>query len=197
MPKSKRSTIFHLTKTTKKPKSDKLELVQNIQNSANEYSQIFTFKVLNMRNSLFKQVRTACQGRFYLGRNKVMQRGLGMTEEDELLPNSRLISNELVGNIGLLFTNQSTEEVQKILDASKQQDYARAGGIAEFDFSLSQGPLLRFDVPVPHNMEPQLRRLGLPTQLVKGVVELRQDFQVCTTGEVLSPEQAQILVFMN
>ena len=43
-------------------------------------------------------------------------------------------------------------------------DFARSGFIAEESVSLDAGPLEQF----PHNMEPQLRQLGLPTALKKG-----------------------------
>merc|ERR1711976_883100 len=42
-------------------------------------------------------------------------------------------------------------------------------------------------------MEPQLRQLGLPTALKKGIVTLTQQYRVCSKGQTLSPEQARIL----
>ncbi|XP_009323525.1 PREDICTED: mRNA turnover protein 4 homolog [Pygoscelis adeliae] len=42
-------------------------------------------------------------------------------------------------------------------------------------------------------MEPQLRQLGLPTALKKGVVTLLSDYEVCKEGDVLTPEQARVL----
>jgi len=55
---------------------------------------------------------------------------------------------------------------------------------------LESGPLNDF----PYSMEPQLRKLGLPTALQRGVINLTQDYTVCTKGSVLTPEQVQILV---
>ncbi|OQR73402.1 mRNA turnover protein 4-like [Tropilaelaps mercedesae] len=42
-------------------------------------------------------------------------------------------------------------------------------------------------------MEPQFRRLGLPTKLVKGKIKLLQDFTVCSKGDTLTPEMADVL----
>ena len=42
-------------------------------------------------------------------------------------------------------------------------------------------------------MEPQLRALGLPTELKKGVIHLMKDYRVCKQGEKLTAQQAQIL----
>ena len=65
-------------------------------------------------------------------------------------------------------------------------------------FSITKGPLTRGEtseesVPIPHNMEPMLRKLGMPTFLVQGVVTLREDYTVCSEGDVLTPEQCQLL----
>ena len=49
------------------------------------------------------------------------------------------------------------------------------------------------DVPLAHSTEPGLRKLGLPTRLVKGRVELDADFQVCREGEVLGSGQTTLL----
>ncbi|KAK6024018.1 hypothetical protein OSTOST_10181 [Ostertagia ostertagi] len=42
-------------------------------------------------------------------------------------------------------------------------------------------------------MEPQLRKLGLPTKLDKGAIVLYQDYDICKEGEPLTAEQAKVL----
>ena len=39
-----------------------------------------------------------------------------------------------------------------------------------------------------HSIEPQLRKLGLPTELKMGVPTLLRDFEVCKKGKVVSAE---------
>ena len=65
----------------------------------------------------------------------------------------------------------------------------RAGNKATLTASLDPGPLKQF----PHSMEPQLRQLGLPTALKKGVATLPSDYEVCKEGDELTPEQARVL----
>ena len=72
----------------------------------------------------------------------------------------------LHGNVGLLFTNKSRPEVVKWFESFSEQDFARAGLSSPEEVSLPEGPLEQFS----HSMEPQLRQLGLPTTLVKGVL---------------------------
>lgn len=47
--------------------------------------------------------------------------------------------------------------------------------------------------PFPHNEEPQLRKLGLSTSMVKGVPTLAVAHELCKTGQTLTSEQAQVL----
>ena len=49
--------------------------------------------------------------RFFFGKNKVMAHALGKTEETEHRKNLHKISELLVGQCGLLFTNQEQAEV--------------------------------------------------------------------------------------
>ena len=71
---------------------------------------------------------------------------------------------------GLLFTSQTLEEVTKYFEEHSEIDYLRTGGIAEETVELDAGPLEQFS----HAIEPQLRQLGMPTELKKGVINLMQ-----------------------
>lgn len=44
-----------------------------------------------------------------------------------------------------------------------------------------------------HSVEPALRKLGVPSRLVKGRVELDGEFVVCREGEVLGSGQTTLL----
>jgi mRNA turnover protein 4 len=94
------------------------------------------------------------------------------------------------GQCGLLFTDQSEQDVIDYFDTFVEKDYARSGAKATETVVLEEGPLTQF----AHNIEPHLRSLGMPTQLKKGVVTLLQEFEVCKKGKPLTPNQANILV---
>lgn len=55
--------------------------------------------------------------------------------------------------------------------------------------------MMSLDPPetLPHSLEPQLRGLGMPTELKRGVPTLTERFVVAKKGEKLSSERAQIL----
>lgn len=78
----------------------------------------------------------------------------------------------------------------RFFESYRERDFARTGDIATETVQLYSGSLSKF----PHNIEPYLRELGMPTSLQKGVVTLLKDYQVCQKGQSLTSEQARILV---
>jgi mRNA turnover protein 4 len=124
-----------------------------------------------------------------------MAKALGDSEENEFKQNMRKLSSNLVGNVGLFFSDQNPTEIDDFFLNAKQVDYARTGCKSTLEFSLEKGPLIISALPVPHNMEPHLRKLGLPTELIQGVVHLRSDHTICKVNDVLTPEQSHLLVY--
>ncbi|MBA0642703.1 hypothetical protein Goklo_027050 [Gossypium klotzschianum] len=95
----------------------------------------------------------------------------------------------LRGDAGLFLTNMPRDEVESCFNKFEENDLARTGTIATEKVELLEGPLDQFT----HEMEPFLRKQGMPVRLNKGVVELVSDFVVCEEGKPLSPESARIL----
>ncbi|CAH1775926.1 unnamed protein product, partial [Owenia fusiformis] len=155
-----------------------------IRNEVDKYARIFTFSVESMRNEKLKDVRQQWKhSRFFFGKNKVMSNALGVDSASEYKDNLHKVSQQLQGQRGLLMTNKKTDEVVEV------PEFARSGNEATEQVILGEGPLTRFS----HAMEPQLRQLGLPTSLKKGVIHLISEYTVCKKGETLTPEQCRIL----
>lgn len=51
------------------------------------------------------------ESKFFLGKNKVMQIGLGRTEEDSFKTNTYKIAEGLEGECGLFFTSRDPKEI--------------------------------------------------------------------------------------
>ncbi|CAI4226265.1 unnamed protein product [Auanema sp. JU1783] len=191
MARSRRDKDVSLTKVKKKTRATKENLVTEVRKAAEDYENVFVFTIENLRSTLFTDIRQKLKSttRFFLGRNNVMSIALGRTARDECADGIHKVSEQLKGNCGLMFTNLSSAEVKKFFDDLKIADYARAGEVATQTVAFPQGPLEK----MAFSMEPQLKKLGLPTQMVKGVIELTKDFEVCVADKPIGAESAKIL----
>lgn len=90
----------------------KQQIVEDVRNCATKYKRIFLISVQNMRNNIMKDLRNELKdSRFFFGKNKVIALALGRTPEEEIVKGINVLSNELIGQCGLLFTNLKTKEV--------------------------------------------------------------------------------------
>jgi mRNA turnover protein 4 len=190
MPKSKRERPTSLTQAKPKGRSGKEQLIQDVRAALELYSHVYTFDFQNFRTSNMKDVREAwAESRFFMGNNKVMQVALGRTPEEAWKPNLNRLAAFINGHCGLFFTNSPKSEVKKFFNEYTATDYARMGDAATVDFVIPKGPLENFQ----HTMEAQLRTLGLPVRLVRGVIQVEQNVQVCKVGDALTAESAKLL----
>uniref|UniRef100_F1LDP0 Ribosome assembly factor mrt4 n=1 Tax=Ascaris suum TaxID=6253 RepID=F1LDP0_ASCSU len=195
MPRSKREKEVSLTKVKKKTKESKKTLVKDIRDSVDTYANLFVFNVDNMRATKFVEVRQKfkANSRFFFGKNNVMAVALGRDTNTEYANQLSKVSSMLKGQCGLMFTNADKEAVIKYFNEFKESDYARGGQEATETVELPEGPLPQFSF----SMEPQLRKLGLPTRLDKGVITLTSNYVICTEGGRLTAEQARLLKLLQ
>lgn len=136
-----------------------------------------------------------------------MSRALGQTPEDATADGIHKLSNHLTGNVALLFTNRPAAEITTYFGSFSPVDFARAGAVASRDFVIPTGVVYatggavpaEHDVPLGHTIEPELRRLGVPTRMVRGKVVLGEEtgggegYTVCKEGQVLDSRQTRLL----
>eukprot|EP00028_Trichosphaerium_sp_Am-I-7-wt_P013041 CAMPEP_0168514136 /NCGR_PEP_ID=MMETSP0405-20121227/3919_1 /TAXON_ID=498012 /ORGANISM="Trichosphaerium sp, Strain Am-I-7 wt" /LENGTH=179 /DNA_ID=CAMNT_0008533183 /DNA_START=96 /DNA_END=635 /DNA_ORIENTATION=- len=149
-----------------------------------------------MRNDGLIHLRTQLKGsRFLFPKATLLRFALGRDETDELRPNLCQIpplTRGLPKKI-LLFTNDTFKHVQSILTKTRLPQFPKAGTEATQDVILQEDGVSHFS----HELEPQLRKNGLPTRLDNGIIKLRYEHTVCTKGQELRPEQAQIIKLLG
>lgn len=197
MPRAKRSKVVSLTRTDKKTKEDKANLIDKVRDAAQEYPYVWILGHHSMRNNYLKEVRDLWKGsKIFFGKLKVLALALGMTEEEEVRTGISGISQRLSGDVGLLFTESPPAEVMDWFKDYQRVDFARGGSKATETIELPEGPVMARSNPpdtLPHPVEPQLRQLGMPTELRRGIPTLLQNYVVCKEGQTLTSNQAQIL----
>eukprot|EP00351_Strombidinopsis_sp_SopsisLIS2011_P002301 CAMPEP_0116881392 /NCGR_PEP_ID=MMETSP0463-20121206/13508_1 /TAXON_ID=181622 /ORGANISM="Strombidinopsis sp, Strain SopsisLIS2011" /LENGTH=74 /DNA_ID=CAMNT_0004533299 /DNA_START=20 /DNA_END=244 /DNA_ORIENTATION=- len=74
MPKSKRNKVVALTKVKKRGRDSKEAIVENVQNSLEEYPNAFVLSFDMMRAGPFKELAHSMKSdsKFFLGKNKVV-----------------------------------------------------------------------------------------------------------------------------
>ncbi|RMZ79860.1 hypothetical protein DV737_g3206, partial [Chaetothyriales sp. CBS 132003] len=217
MPSSKRARVVPTSKTRKDRKELVRRLAAKIQQCASDYGYIYVFDVQNMRSSFLKQVRTDLDdSRIIMGKTKVMMVALGRSAETEAVPGVSALQPYVTGEVGLLFTNRGRDEVVDYFDTYVESDYARSGTQASAEVRIPPGLIhTQYGVvggeedPLPLQIEPQLRKLGVPTRIKAGKVVLEdaadggsmadddEGYLVCSQGDTLDSRQTSILKILG
>lgn len=144
-----------------------------------------------------------------LGKTRIMAIALGTTPETACEDGVEGLAPYLRGEVGLLFSDREENSVKEVLESARRPDFARSGNVASRIFTLPRGQELFTqygvdggeDDPIPMAVEPQLRKLGVPTKVVRGKVFLEEGagmdddegYVVCREGEVLDSRQTTLL----
>lgn len=199
MPRAKRNKVVALTRVPKRNTRDrKASHMDVVREAAQAHPTAVLFGCRNMRATHLHEVRSLWKhngSHIFYGKNRVVARALGSTAEEEVRPGLSELVAKLNGDVGILFTDSSKEEVLDWCKDYEREDFARSGHTAMQDVLLPAGPVqMALDPPetLPAPLEPQLRKLGMPTELKRGVPTLLQPYQVSTTGQKLSPENVSL-----
>jgi|UniRef100_A0A7S4LHZ3 mRNA turnover protein 4 len=196
MPKMKKGKKYSFAKTKTKGREGKDSLVDNVREAVDDYDHCYVFDFQHFRQSKMKEVRTIFKdSRFFAGSNKVMQVALGRTSEDSYADNIYKLSPFLRGHCGLFFTNRNKKEIKDFFKNYASPEYARMNDIAESTITLDKGPLDAMQFPVP--MDPYLRKLGLNTEIVRGVIHLLRDTHLCEEGKPITAEGSRLLKLLD
>eukprot|EP00753_Platysulcus_tardus_P021995 PLAT919.1.p1 GENE.PLAT919.1~~PLAT919.1.p1 ORF type:complete len:252 (+),score=113.63 PLAT919.1:108-758(+) len=189
MPVSKRAKQVSLTRTVSKGRALKEDFMSRLREAVDEYDSVIVFHYSAFRTVLFKDVRIDWRdSRFFLGKNRLMQVALGRREEEEYMPGMARLTPFIRGDVGLLFTSRSRDDVISYMRDFSAPDFARPGAIAPRDVILPAG-----DVGKPTSMADLLRKLGLPVDVRDGELVLEEEFQLAEEGEPLSVQATKLL----
>ncbi|KAI9683126.1 MAG: mRNA turnover and ribosome assembly protein [Trizodia sp. TS-e1964] len=193
MPRTKRAKNFKLSKTDKKGKELTVQLFSNVRECLDKYQFCFVFSVANMRNTYLKELRSqfATDSRHWARLLKT-----SISQISDYYP-----KHYLVGNVGLFFTTRPPQDLIEFFATYTKTDFARAGVSTTRSFTIPAGVVYsrggeispEEDVPLAHSIEPTLRSLNVPSRLIKGKIELENEYVVCTEGDILDSRQTRLL----
>jgi mRNA turnover protein 4 len=180
--------------------------LKDVRKEMNDCRYAFPFPLLPQSISSTNQSTNSCVCSIFFGKTKLTARALGSTPEEAQSPGLDKLTPYLSGTVGLLFTNREPAAITEYLTSLSPIDFARAGAKATRTVVIPPGVLFstggqvpeEHDVPVSHTLEPELRKLGMHTRMVRGKVVLGDEGQIdgytiCKEGEVLDSRQTRLL----
>ena len=94
----------------------------------------------------------------------------------------------LSGNIGIIFTNGEFSDVKEIMQSETREAPARMNTPAQCDVVIPKGST---------GLDPKqtsfFQQLDIATKIVKSVIEITTETQICTKGEDVTPGAAALL----
>jgi len=195
--RSKKHIKPTFTKTKKKGKDVKRNHMEKVRDLVDQFQYVYVFHCENFRNDLMKKVKDQLQPSvFYMGKIAPTVVSLGKSSEDEYRGNLHKLSSCLQKNAkgssrGLFFTNTNPSEIIEWFSSYQVETVPKTGFVATENFVIPKGAL--DSTQFSHSQEYQLRQLGLPVLLKHGQLLVEKDYVVCKRGELLKPEQCQLL----
>eukprot|EP00211_Chloroparvula_japonica_P007779 CAMPEP_0119118980 /NCGR_PEP_ID=MMETSP1310-20130426/672_1 /TAXON_ID=464262 /ORGANISM="Genus nov. species nov., Strain RCC2339" /LENGTH=325 /DNA_ID=CAMNT_0007108389 /DNA_START=172 /DNA_END=1149 /DNA_ORIENTATION=- len=157
-----------------------------------EYKKILLVQADNVGSKHFQKIRMDLRGRaiILMGKNTILRKVIRENEEEypalaQLLPC-------LVGNIGMVFTNEDIVVIRDLIDSHKIGAAARVGAVAPCDVFLPAGPT---------GLEPGqtsfLQALDIPTMISRGQIEIKNEVHLIKKGNRVNASQAALLVKLD
>jgi len=172
-------------------KLDKKEAYHNkLCNLLDTYEKAFIVGADNVGSLQFQNIRKGLRpgAVILMGKNTMMKRSIRLYCETTGNDKWACILDELVGNVGIIFTNGDLNDVKAEVDKYKVGAPARVGLVAPDDVKIPAGPT---------GMDPSqtsfFQALGIATKINKGSIELVADVHLIKVGEKVGASQATLL----
>ncbi|KYN97431.1 putative ribosome biogenesis protein MRT4 [Plasmodium gaboni] len=198
MPKSKRNVKISLTKVKKKVnkkemKDLKLLEIKKMIQIPNVYVYVLDIRTYSNNNLKVAIEHFKPNGKFFIGKNKLMKLALGINENNEIKPNMSKISELLVGNRILLITKDGPLSVLKFFNEFQPEEYIKHGNISPQDITLKCGDVLN----VPVSMQKDLQKRKLNFDIIDQKIILKENKILAEKDKLISLENSKILRMLN
>jgi len=155
-----------------------------------KYEKAFIVFADNVGSLQFQNIRRALrpQSLILMGKNTMMKRSIRLyceqTGSDKWAP----ILDELVGNVGIIFTTGEMSDVKAEIAKHKKGAAARVGIVAPVDVHVTAGIT---------TMDPSqtsfFQALGIATKINKGSIEITQNVHLIKPGDKVGSSEAALL----
>jgi large subunit ribosomal protein LP0 len=174
-----------MSKLSKKEAYDR-----KLQDFLNTYDRAFIVHADNVGSKQFQDVRRGLRAHsvVLMGKNTLMKRCIRLyiekTGNDKWTP----LLEQLVGNVGLIFTKGDMNEVREAIVSFKVGAPARVGLVAPNDVVVPAG-----NTGLDPSQTNFFQVLNIPTKINKGTVEITADVALIKGGEKVGASEATLL----
>jgi len=159
------------------------------------YSKAFIVHADNVSSKQFMDIRAALRkigSVILMGKNTMMKRCIRNYMEETGNDKWAILLEQLVGNVGVVFTTGNFAEVRTKMDEFKVGALARSGSIAPVPVIIPAGPT---------GMDPSqtsfFQTLNIATKINKGSIDILQDHVVFQIGDKVNASAAILLGKLN
>lgn len=103
-------------------------------------------------------------------------------------PYLEVLKRQLIGNVGMIFSNGDLSEIKTVLDKQARGAPAKPGSVAPSDVWVQPGPT---------GLDPKqtqfFQALSIPTKIVKAQIEMTNAVKVIKEGDKVNQSQAALL----
>jgi len=156
-----------------------------------KYDTAFLVHADNVGSKQFQMIRTSLRALdtvILMGKNTLMKRCLKVYIENTGNDKWQVLYDQLLGNVGLVFTSANLVEVRDKINEFKVGAPARAGVIAPLSVTIPAGPT---------GMDPSqtsfFQTLNIATKINKGSIEILNEVEVVVVGTKVGASQAMLL----
>jgi large subunit ribosomal protein LP0 len=171
-----------------KSKDRKVKYKQRLIEYLNTYKSIMLISVDNIGSNQMQKARIMLRGRgvILMGKNTIMRKVF--RDEGEKNPKLLGLLPWILGNVGLVFTNDSLADIRKELQAEKTAAAAKGGQFAPTDVIIPAG-LTALDP----GQTTFFQAMNIATKITKGAIEILNDVKIITKGERVTSSAVGLL----
>jgi large subunit ribosomal protein LP0 len=170
----------------------KNKYIEKLIQHLDEYKSILIVQVDNVGSSQMQKTRILLRGKaaIVMGKNTLMRKVI--REQAVKNPALEALLPLIYGNVGLVMTNASLNEVRKVVLENKVPAAAKTGVLAPSDVFIPPGP-----TGLDPGQTAFFQALNIATKIVKGAIELVQVNHLIKVGEKVSSSHVALLAKLN
>lgn len=175
----------------KKVPEKKIKIVSNLKNLINKKRTVLIASIKNIPASQYQQIIKKLRGKAIVKvpRKNLIFKALDSAENEQV----QKLKEQFKDSTAIIFSDLDSFDLASELIESTTPAKARAGQVSDKDIKIDAGPT---DLP-PGPAISELGNLGIPVQIEKGKIHIKQPKVIVKNGEKISTQAAEVMNKLN